>query len=215
MFKSFKRNRRLVQEINRYLGIMDRSFQVFNNAVTYWLHNGPDNTFQQKMEKVTGFEHEADDLVHNIEKALYKKSLLPEVREDIMLMLESMDDVIDQSHSLLQDIYSQQIAFAPSCREDMLKLLQITLETQGYIAPAVNKLFERKQDISEDLVKINEYEAQCDVYQIKIISTIFSSGEEGSRKILQRDIVKELGHITDFCENTADVISIINVKKVY
>ena len=77
----FRRHARLFEEINKFLTLADKVLNNFSQTFNYFLDYGLDASFEAKMVEADRMESNADTLLHNIQKALYRKSLLPESRQ--------------------------------------------------------------------------------------------------------------------------------------
>ena len=90
-----KRNKLLLEKIDQYMEVCDSDMQIFEQAVDQYIKHGNSADFEALLLKAREFEGSADSILHNIQNSLYKKSLLPESRGDLMRLLERYDDIVD------------------------------------------------------------------------------------------------------------------------
>ena len=64
------------------------------------------------------------------------------------------------------------------------------------------------------LITINEYESIADGIQAEIIKKVFDSAGDNFVKILISELANNISKLTDHCEDAADLIRIINIKRV-
>ena len=86
----FQKNLAIRKKIEDYLNMVNETIEMYAEGMAYYLEHKIDDHFRTLLEKAHGCESKADDLRREIESELFEKSLLPEVREDIMHIIENM-----------------------------------------------------------------------------------------------------------------------------
>jgi predicted phosphate transport protein (TIGR00153 family) len=213
MFFLFKRNRILYTNICSYLDIVTRIMETFKKLVGSYLKEVSEAKLAMLVEQVDNDESDADDALVDIRKMLYNKSMLPESREDILVMLDKVDDIADCANHTAQFIFSHGLNVPDEFRDDIRELLKTSLKSFNLVMKTVHSLFEHSGDLLENTRIINNYESMCDNFQLKLIKKVFASNIKDIDKILMRDLIKWIGRISDVCEDTADIITLLYIKR--
>ncbi len=213
MFFIFKKNRILYEQISEYIDFIGRVGENFEKLVKHYLKNGIDAKFEVQMEITEKEEAKADDLLALIKINLLKNSLLPESREDILILLDRVDDIIDAMNHSGQFIFSHNLKAPAFIRDDLKELVKLSIKSTEVVRELIRNLFTKQKEIFDDTEKINNFESVCDSLQLKMIKSIFDSKIDGCGRILLRDLTREIGSITDLCENVGDIITILNIKR--
>lgn len=214
MFFFFKNNRLLFERITDYLETADQVMERFDETIHHWMKHDIDARFLTLMESTARSESEADDIHLDLKKLLYLKSLLPESREDVLVLTDKTDDVIDAANHTLQYIYSHNIHFPKFLKDDMKELLRITLEAYRLLRETILDLFQKRVKIQENCRLIGNNEHLADKLKLKMTKEIFDSDLSGFDKILLRDGVRSIDSLCDYCEAAANLITLLNIKRL-
>lgn len=208
------RNKILLGMIHSYFDICNNSMEILNNAISHYLSSGNDMEFEQIMRTALDNEFKADEILFDIEKLLYQKSLLPESREDIIRLLAKYDDIIDCSVHVLRYFHTRSMIIPVTCNENITALLQQSLLCYEQVRLGIEDLFAKRNNILGFVRQIKNYESQCDEIQATIIKELFLTPIEPYSKILISDLVNLIAKLSDLCEDAADLITLINIKRV-
>ena len=96
----FKKTKILELKMDEFLNIVNESGLVFIDGVRHYLSDNKE-LFEEKINKLKKQENKADELRRAIEKQLYLETLIPESRGDVLALLETADNVINQVKATL------------------------------------------------------------------------------------------------------------------
>ena len=209
-----KRNKLLLEKIDQYMEVCDSDMQIFEQAVDQYIKHGNSADFEALLLKAREFEGSADSILHNIQNSLYKKSLLPESRGDLMRLLERYDDIVDCTNHILRYLNTRNISIPTLISEDIKEIVSISLKCYEQVKKEIRDLLGKRHKVKGYVHTINNYESQCDDIQAKIIKEIFNSDVDKYDKILFTELINIIAKLTDYCEDAADHIMIINIKRV-
>ncbi len=213
MFFLYKQNRILYGKIIDFLEIEQETVDVFQKSLKKFIKDANSAKFLVNMESVHKLENRADALLKEIRELFYKKSLLPESREDILVLLECVDDITDTANHIMHDIYSQNIVFPEKIEDQLKEMLSTTEQTNVQLIGLIKDLFYRRKTVSDFFEQIKTLEHVCDTLQTGIIKTIFDSKIDKFDKILLRDVIKTIGSLSDLCESAGDKGIILYIKR--
>ncbi len=210
---SFKKNLKLMAMLNEYLNVAQETVNQFKTAIEYLLAHGLDEHFIMMAEKIHQSESNADDIRRRIELFLYEKSLMPETRRDMLLMVENIDRVPNRAEHIIYMYVTQKTKIYPAIENDLKELLNLSVETFDTTIKATLDCFGKMSHVKEANRIVDDNETLGDHLERKMITTIFASDLEIGEKILQKEFVLEFGAICDLCESVLDRIVVCSVKR--
>ncbi len=95
----FRRTRALEAQIDQFLDTVSEGCLVFEQGVDDYLR-GDREEFEERHKAIRILEAKADGLRREIETRLFVESLIPDHRGDVLGLLESLDNVIDQAKGI-------------------------------------------------------------------------------------------------------------------
>lgn len=210
----FRKNKVILEKIDSYLNLALKLSQSFQQSMTEYFENGLSDKFTALLTQTADIESLCDTSLHEIEIALYEKSLLPESREDILVLLEKIDDIADQAEYILNFIDSHRVILPEYTITDIEKLVLISTKSYNLVVETAKDLFGKRVKIPQTTKLISGYEKECDNICLSVVKKIFSSEIMPFDKIITRDTIYAIEDISNYCDDAADIITILNVKRV-
>ncbi len=209
----FTKNKVLLEKYTGYLNLCVETVEIFREAVEYSMKNGLDEHYCVLAKKVHGKESDADGMRRIIECEMYEQSLLPESREDLLDIIERIDAVPNGADHLATLLMIQKTEIMPSLKKDISELLAISVESFKYTREAALDCFMKMQRINELQTLIKNIESIGDGLEHGMIGKIFEEKMGTGEKIVQKDIVYQIGDICNMCEHVMDRIVICSIKR--
>jgi uncharacterized protein len=179
-----------------------------NYMADYKIKNVSDlKTFSETMKE---YESKGDTYIHTIIKELNRAFITPIEREDILQLANSMDDVLDgfEECSALFDMHS-----IVNIDEYMVKFVEALQKCTHEIKKAVELLSKKKLlQIREHVIKIKDYETNCDGIYRQSIKHLFSVEKDPIRIIQYKEIYEAFENIADDCQEVANTLETIIMK---
>ena len=208
----FRKQFEMAKRIDALFEAMDKCVRLFEETIQRQILEGPTPENEEAAMRVHDAEGRVDDIVRDIETAMYENALIPESREDVLGILESLDKVPDTLQSLVFQLSHQNIEVPYQFREALLRLVDVNLEAYQFLKEAVINLFYNK-DVQSLISRIDRRESASDRIERDLIKNIFNCGIDKADKILLKEIVVNIGDISDFCEETTDRLRIAIIKR--
>ena len=177
------------------------------------LHEGPGSEFDGLVAATHALESGCDDLRGAIERTLYGRALLPESRGDILGLLESLDLIPNKAESVLFQIQLQRMTIPEDLKEDFKRLIGVNVDAYGVLRSSIETLFERPADALRMTEEVDKEESESDSIERILIRRIFKSSLPGEQKILLKELVIEIGELSDRAENVADRVALVSIKR--
>ncbi|HNS33346.1 MAG TPA: DUF47 family protein [bacterium] len=200
--------------IEKYLSQMEESIHLFDNAVDFYFKNGIVEKFQEQIAETHLSESKADDIRREIELSFYEKSLIPESRADILGLIESTDRVFNKAQSVLYQIETQKLNIPHELQNDFAELIKINISAYRSSIEGFKTLFVNIKKVREFVKEVDMQESSSDRKERDLIRKIFASGYETGQKILLKELIIEIGQISDLSEEVTDSLNIIAVKRM-
>ncbi len=210
---AFKKNQKVKEMLEEYVGIAQNAVRHFKTAIEYLIEHDVDEHFDLLAEEIHQYESNADDIRRQIEVFLYEKSLLPETRRDLLLIIENIDRVPNQAQQIAYMYQTQKTKIFPEIKNELAELLKLSVETFDETAVATLDCFGSATQIRQLAQKIDNLETLGDHLERKMITKVFASDLKLSEKILQKEFIVAFGDICDLCEKVMDRIVICSVKR--
>ncbi len=209
----FGKGKAVEEKIYEYLNYIAEAKSLFKDIITKFFEGRITEKFDEEVFSVHFKEARADDLRRDIEYHLYGKALLPEFRGDILGLLEELDKLPNKCESVLFMINLQSLKVPEFLKEDFINLVDINLKSIDESITLVKSLFQNPKIVGEIVNKLDKIESESDGKEREMIKKLFDSKEvDKCDKILLKELILEIGSISDFGEMIGDMVNIINVK---
>ncbi len=209
----FKKNMLIKRKIEDYLSMVNETLDKYEEGMRYYLQNHIDDHFHTLVEQTHGCESKADDLRREIESELFEKSLLPEIREDIMFLIEHMDKIPNKCEKILRRIYTHNIRLPEELNGKVLELVRLGVETCRCLKGAVLDVLETCEDIKNISRRIDSDESVADKIEQELIYTLFRKDYDPVERLIYRDIILWISGLVDRAERITDQLTIFAIKR--
>ncbi len=208
----WKKEQSVINKIKLYLEQIDTVRDNFRKSIEMLMNDVHANKSLDSAEEVHLAESRADDIRRDIELTLYQKALIPESRGDVLGIIESIDKIPGMFESLCYQLSSQMIEIPAAFKVCFLHLIDVNIESCNLVRGAVLDLF-YSRDIQEKIKRIDEKESESDRLERILIRDIFKASMDKADKILLKEIVVNIGNISDLAEITADRVNLAVIKR--
>lgn len=214
MFKFlFKKERQVEQLIYQYLDNLKMAQDNFLKAMNVYFEKGFCEDFDFLIEQTHKVESKADDTRYEIETMMYAKALIPESRGDILGLLEAIDQIPGLFELILYMIQTQRLSIPDFLVLDIKELIRVSLECCDLLIKEVEALFRKSGDIRSFVSTIDNNESHCDHIERRIITRIFDRDLEPFQKLQLKEMVIQLGEISDQTDRVSRRVHIISTKR--
>ncbi len=178
--------------------------------------NGNKEKAKTSFEKLSLIEHEIDELRRIVFEELTRGSLPPKDREDIMHLVKRLDEMADHvkdasravvlllDAKVVKEMWKQ---FAETAKD--LVACATTLRN------AIEKLGTDPAKAMELAKQIDEIEGRVDEKYLKAKALLlkYSNKMDAATILLLKDLIEEMEHVADACDDTADYVRILTVAR--
>ncbi len=199
--------------LNHFSKIIDGSYH-FENVFELYLEKNcdVDEEMLENIEKMHKIESEADKIRHELKEFLYEGNILPNLRGDLIRLIEKNDKIMNKLESLLDFYTLQKIYIHTTLKDDFRELIKLNTKTLEVTYEATKIFFEDLKEAMEKIKEIGRCEHNVDKKERELISKVFKKNISLSERILLREFVNLLADVSDLAENTGDILETIIIR---
>lgn len=166
---------------------------------------------KDKLKLIEEIEHRGDLISHKLFNELSVSFIVPFDREDIHMLIDSIDNVLDNIQGISKRVMLYEITNFPDAG---YKLIEILNESIGELAKAIPLLRDMsyKEEIRKSLVHINTCENKADDIFEHSVAELFKTCQNPIELIKIKEILVGLEAATDRCEDAANAVESIIIK---
>lgn len=211
----FRNTNQLINELDRFISVVDDSVIVFKEGVLNYLNNEFEQ-FQSNLQLITTLEDRADEIKRSIEADLYKNSLIPEYRGDVLNLIDKIDDLADTCKENLYQFDIEVPKIPMEMKDDFIQLTEASLLSVKEILPAVRGFFHQSEEVKERINKVYFYEKEVDKIAYRLKRKLFKDVKmlKFSEKIHLRYFALHIQQISDIAKKVADIVNILIMKRM-
>ncbi len=209
----FRKNSSIEKEIDDFLNVFSEAGLLFQSGIDIYL-DGKKDRFQKTIDEVIDIEHKGDSLRRTIEERLYRKTLIPESRGDVLELLESIDALLDRYKGSLHKFDIECIEIDKKFHSDFRELVRNVINASEALAQSSRCFFKDISSVANFMHKVSFWETEADKISIILQKKIFQHDKmDLSQKMQLRDFVRHVDKIADRAEDIADDLSIFVIKR--
>jgi predicted phosphate transport protein (TIGR00153 family) len=212
-FRILKKKIGIEKQIDDFLDKVSESGLLFKDGAEAYL-KGNMEIFSKRLKQISDTEHMGDSLRRGLEERLYRQTLIPESRGDVLELLESMDTLLDQFKGAL---WRFDIEYPEICSEfidDFMELAAKVVESVESMVLSSRAFFKDIDTVADHMHKVSFWEKQSDIISTRLQRAIFKRADlRLSHRMQLRDFVRQVDEIADCAEDVADRLSIYVIKR--
>ena len=211
--KLLSRTKRLEIQIEEFLDKVTESTELFSIAFKVYLAEGVDTQFEEFMNKIQTTEREGDELRRQIETELYERTLIPDLRSDVIWLIENMDKLTNTCKANLFRLSIQQPEIPDKLRAAYIELIDITIDCVNKVVFTARNFFEDHESVADLAREVALLETKADEVSSPLQRRIFDSDLDLSQKMQLRYFVEHFDELANQSEDIADQLAISAIKR--
>jgi len=209
----FNRTRQVEEWIDELLDIVSEAGLSFREAIRLYRDNGADERYEQRLDQLTRYETKGDELRRSVEQALYRETLIPDARRDVLQLLEELDDIINKYLEVLWYFSIETPEIPDELKESYTVLTDQSTAATECLVLASRAFFRDPATINDHLHKVRFYESEADRSVTRLRQHIFAMDLPLCRKIHLRFFAERIVWISDLAEDVTDQLTIYSIKR--
>lgn len=200
-------------KIDAFMALVSESGLIYKRGIQIYTNNNLDE-FQKALDQIVDVERQADELRRSIEDLLYRRTLIPESRGDVLKLIENMDSLLGQFKGSMFRFQIERPQMHDWLLEDLLALVECVVESVEAVTLSIRSFFTNITAVSDHLHKVSFWEAEADKISTKLQTAIFRSEDLKLYESLQLSaFVRSVDAIADQAEDMADSLAIYVLKR--
>ncbi|WP_321368771.1 DUF47 family protein [uncultured Desulfuromusa sp.] len=209
----FKNRTGIEREIDSFLNLASESGLIFIQGIDAYLINKIE-TFNEHLNHIVQTEKQADLLRHSIEDLLYRKTLIPESRGDVLELIERMDALLGRFKGVMFRVEIERPVIAPKFHDDLRILVNCVIQAVESATLSLRAYFKDISQATDHIHKVSFWETEADKATTCLQKAIFNDEELGlDLKMQLRDLSKSIDKIADQAEDLGDSLAIYVIKR--
>ncbi|KON29236.1 hypothetical protein AC477_06150 [miscellaneous Crenarchaeota group-1 archaeon SG8-32-1] len=210
-----RRKSKLFEMADRQMTLAIDTVIELQKSITAAL-KGNKQSAKSSFEKLSTIEHEIDELRRMIFEELTRGSLRSKDREDIMHLVKRLDQMADHVKDASRAVVLLLEVIVP---KDMWKQFSETAKELVVCATTLRKAIEQlgvNPEKAMDLAKqIDQIEGKVDEHYLisKGMLLQYSKETDAATILILKDLIEEMEHVADACDDTADYVRILTVSR--
>lgn len=211
---SFKQANQSIELTDTFLNTIDEGSLIFKEGLKNYLSGFREN-FVDNLKTISALENEADNARRQIENLLYTRSLMPQLRGDIMRLLEGLDSIIDMAKKNLFQFDVEVPHIPKELHQDLLKLSEISVASIDAVIQAARDYFRAPEKVKDKIHRVYFYEKEADKLADAIKRKVFHEmqGLSLSEKFHLRYFTLHIEALSDAAQHAADMLSVMAIKR--
>jgi len=208
----FRSSKVLETQIDDFLDTVAEGGLVFREGINAYLAADAAD-FDAAIAKIDKLEARADKLSREVESHLYRHSLIPEHRGDVLGLLENTDNIIDRIKTSLHQFSVEQPVIPEIYHEGFRKLADASCEAAEAVIVSARAFFRDADSVKDNLYKVHHFEKEADLVSDALKRSVFASDLDLAHKIHLRYFALNVELVSDRAEEVADRLAIYAIKR--
>jgi predicted phosphate transport protein (TIGR00153 family) len=178
--------------------------------------NGDKEKAVGSFEKLSSAEHEIDELRRIVFEELTCGSLVSKDREDIMHLVKRLDQMADHVKDASRAVIVLLEAKVPKeMWEQFARTSKDLVECAKTLRKAIENLGTNPEKAMELARAVDKIEGRVDEKYVQSKALLLKSCKEvdAATVLLLKDLIEEMEHVADACDDTADYVRILTVAR--
>lgn len=209
----FSATRDLEQKIDEMHDKVIECSMYFQQAFEVFLQEKRSQNYRSISKKIKNIEAKADDLRREIESKLYIHNLIPDLRADVLQMVENIDKVINEFDEVAHKFYIEQPEIPENFQKKFKLLVKQVSECAENMAVSSRAFFRDFATVRDYAQKVYFLEHASDKTWASLKQDVFDSDMELAHKIQLNTLIGDVADIADKAEDCIDAVLIFTIKR--
>ena len=186
---------------------------MFKKAIKVFLKEQRSTEYKSICKHIKHIEHDADMLRRDIEQRLYAQNLIPDLRADVLHLVEIFDKVINKFDEVAYNFYIERPDIPEIYHSRILELCKLTTNCAENMGLASRSFFRDLSAVRHYAQKVYFIEGESDLASGKLKEAIFDSDMPLANKMQLSNLVNGIADIADIAEDFIDELLIFTIKR--
>ena len=209
----FKNKIVIETEIDAFLDLASESGLLFTQGIQNYL-KGKLDSFEDILQQSVEAERHADSLRRSIEDLLYRRTLIPESRGDVLRIIEHMDSLLGEFKGSMWRLQIERPKINNEFADDFLSLTDLVVKSVEAVIVSIRGYFKDLKSVSDHIHKVSFWEREADKVATDLQIKVFRCESlKLSQKLQLRALICQIEDISDMAEDVSDSLAIAVIKR--
>lgn len=209
----FSRTKSLENKIDIFHDKIIDAAMTFKKAIRIFLVEKRSSEYAKLSKQIKQIEHDADALRRDIENKLYIQNLIPDLRADVLQLVENLDKIINKFDEVTYKFYIEQPDIPEEYHMRMTELCEQVSDCAENMAIASRAFFRDFSTVRDYSQKVYFMEHESDLTSGRMLEAIFDSDLPLANKLQLDTLITEVADIADIAEDCVDELLIFTIKR--
>lgn len=209
----FRGTKFLENQIDEFLDRTMEAGLIFLLAIKIYLEDGACEEFEESLRQVSEIESRGDKLRKGIETQLYERTLIPDLRGDVLSLLEEMDELINVVQANFYRFSIETPEIPVEYHRDFMNLTEMVIACVESAVMGARAFFRNIEAVRDHILKVNVLETEADKICTKLKREVFASDLPKVDKIHLRYFIERIDLLANVAEDIADHLAIFTIKR--
>lgn len=209
----FSKTKSLEKKIDLFHDKIIDVTMIFKKAIKIFLSEKRSVEYKTLSKQIKQIEHDADVLRREIENDLYTRNLIPDLRGDVLHLVENLDKVVNRFDEVTYKFYIEQPDIPKDYHIRLSELCSQVSECVENMVIASRSFFKNTSAVRDYSQKVYFIENETDISSGNLREAIFDSELDLARKIQISNLVSAVADIADIAEDCVDELLIFVIKR--
>ncbi|USD37400.1 MULTISPECIES: DUF47 domain-containing protein [Ferrimonas] len=170
--------------------------------------------FDDTLAELQQIESSADQLRREIDTRLYARTLIPDLRSDVALLIELTDKLMNQQETIGVHLKVEQPTIPAQVNDDLNDLLRLVGETLDHTVLCAKSFLTDLQRVQEYHQKVILFESDANKVCIRAKMTLFDTDLPLTNKVQLRYFFDRIDDVANIAEDISDRVSVFTLKRM-
>ncbi len=212
-FSLFSKTKLLESKIDQFHDKIVDAAMTFKKAIRLYLKERRSEDYKKINKQMHQIEQDADSLRRDIENSLYAQNLIPDLRADVLDLVESLDKIINKLDEVVYRFYIEWPDIPSEYHSGMSDLSDQVADCCENTAIASRAFFRNISAVRDYSQKVYFLEHESDITSGRLRKAIYDSELPLANKNQLNWIVIDAASISDIAEDCIDKLLIFTIKR--
>lgn len=209
----FSSTKKLENKIDMFHDKVLDAAMTFNKSIRIYLKEKRSEEFKKNNTQIKQIEHDADQLRRDIENNLYAQNLIPDLRADVLELVENIDRVINRFDEVSYKFYIERPDIPEIYHSRLLELTGQVVDCAENMSIASRSFFRDFSLVRDFSQKVYFMEHETDLTSGRLKEAVFDSEMPLANKLQLSALIDDIENIADLAEDCIDELLIFTIKR--
>ena len=209
----FSKTKSLEHKIDLFHDKILEAAMQFKKAIRIYLQEKRSEEYKKINKQIKQIEHDADNLRREIEAQLYMHNLIPDLRADVLNLVEKLDKVINKFDEVVYEFYIEQPNIPEELHLRFMEICDLSSDCAENLSIASRAFFRDFSSVRDYSQKVYLIEHESDLSSGHLKQAIFDSELALAHKLQLNNLITEIAKIADIAEDCVDELLIFTIKR--